>query len=122
MFRLSVPEFLIRYLCFGEAKNKKLVISLREAVKENNPDVLAKRAREGTSVDVTDKLSGITMPCLYLCASDDKLVPETAMSYLSSKLPQMAIQKIQGPHFILQTRPKECFEVINRFVKEIENA
>ncbi len=44
LFRLPIPNFVIRYYCFGNATDKTLYAMLRGSVAANKPKVLAKRA------------------------------------------------------------------------------
>lgn len=119
LLRLPVPQFVIRIFCFGEWANEELSKLLRESVRANSPDVLAKRARSGSNVDVTGLLSNVNVPCLYLSASNDKLVPAGALQDLIKLLPDLEVVTIEGPHFILQTRPERCFTAIRDFLTEL---
>ena len=116
LLRLPIPDFVIRYYCFGSATSKTLSTLLRDAVKANKPDVLARRANDGSSIDVTGLLSGIKVPCLYIAASDDRLVPASAINHLRRHLPDLSVVTIQGAHFILQVQPKACFDAVNDFL------
>lgn len=116
LLRLPIPEFIIRHYCFGDATTKALSTLLRESVSENKPDVLAMRAREGSLVDVSDLLADIKVPCLYIAASNDKLVPAKAVTHLQSHLFDLKVVTLKGTHFILQTQPKVCFEVVSDFI------
>ncbi len=116
LFRLPIPDFLIRYYCFGNAGTGLLRSLLRDAIKGNKPGVLAMRAREGSRVDVTESLANIKVPCLYIAADNDRLVPSRALDYLKQHLPDLDVVTLQGAHFILQVQPKACFDVINDFL------
>lgn len=116
LLRLPIPDFVIRRYCFGSASNKGLIALLRDSIKENMPNILAMRAHDGSNVDVTELLSKVTAPCLYIAPSNDMLVPSCAINYLKIHLPDMDVVTIQGAHFILQVQPKACYEVVNRFL------
>jgi pimeloyl-ACP methyl ester carboxylesterase len=118
LFRLHIPTFIIRRFCFGSADSKNLRSLLRDAVRQNHPYILARRAREGANVDVTEILTKIKMPCIYIAASHDSLVPAEAIDYLKKHLPGLHVITLPGSHFILQTQPKACFEAVSRFLKE----
>lgn len=115
--RLPIPDFVMKHYCFGNATDKTLYTMLRDSVTANKPKVLARRAHDGTSVDVTSSLAGIKVPCLYIAASDDKLVPAAAIDHLRRHLPDLSVATIQGAHFILQVQPRACFEAVNNFLK-----
>lgn len=118
LFRLPIPDFILRHYCFGNADSKILRTLLRDSVRLNNPDVLAMRAREGASVDVTELLSAIKVPCLYIAASNDRLVPAKAIDHLKRHLSGLDVVTLPGSHFILQTQPEACFDVVNGFMAQ----
>jgi len=119
LFRMPVPGILIRRYCFGEHTSEQLARQLLEAVKDNRPDVLAKRAHEGAAVDVTPLLPDIHIPCLYLSASGDRLVPKRALEVIQTGISDIEVAEIKGPHFILQVQSKSCFDRITRFMERI---
>jgi len=119
--QLPIPDFVIRRFCFGSATNKTLSLMLRNAVKANTPNVLAKRARDGASIDVTKLLNEIKIPCLYIAATDDKMVPNKAIDILKRNLSNLEVVTIEGSHFILQVQPEGCYKVINKFLCSIND-
>ncbi len=116
LFHLPIPDFVIRHYCFGSAANKTLSTLLRDSVKANKPEILARRAHDVSSVDVTELLTDIKVPCLYIAASDDKLVPGDSIDHLKKHLPNLNVVTVQGAHFILQVQPKACFDAVNDFL------
>lgn len=118
LFRLPIPGFIMRRICFGRADSANLRSLLRDAVRQNHPYILARRAREGANVDVTKLLTEIKVPCLYIAASHDRLVPAGAIDYLKKHLPGLQVVTLPGSHFILQAQPKACFEAVRRFLNE----
>lgn len=118
LLRLPIPEFIIRYFCFGSKTTKALSQQLRNSVRANNPGVLARRARDGANINVISLLGNISKPCLYIRASNDKLVPAQAMYELHRNLPDLVTMTIDGPHFILQTEPQKCSKVVQDFLEK----
>lgn len=119
--RLPIPGFVIRRFCFGNATTKTLSLMLRNSVKANKPSVLAKRARDGASIDVANLLNEIKIPCLYIAATDDKMVPAKAIDILKTNLSNLEVVKIEGSHFILQVQPEACYKVIKQFLCRIND-
>ncbi|MGD8783737.1 MAG: alpha/beta hydrolase [Thioalkalispiraceae bacterium] len=119
LFRLSIPEFGIRHYCFGSDTNKTLSRLLRQSVKENLSGILAQRARDGSKIDVTNILHKVKVPCLYIAASQDRLVPHTAIKDLQDKLPNIQVVTVEGPHFILQVQPRQCYTIVTNFLSTI---
>lgn len=119
LFRLPIPDFVIRNYCFGSATNKTLSRMLRNSVKANKSNVLAKRAHDGASINVTELLTALKVPCLYIAASNDKMVPATAINILKRELKNLMVVTLEGSHFILQVQPEACFKTVNKFISNI---
>ena len=114
MIRLPLPVFLIRHFCFGQFGGPELVKILRQSIKDNIPSVFSRRARDGATIDVISEVKALTVPCLYIQASNDRLVPKTAAVELQACNKHVKVIEIDGPHFILQAQPKQCYELINQ--------
>ena len=99
LLRLPIPDVLMQRYCFGPDINPSMMSQLREVIRENRPNV-------------TEFLSSVKVPCLYLQASMDRLVPASAVAAFKKGIPQLQVVQIDGPHFILQTRPQECYKAI----------
>ena len=119
LFRLPIPDFIIRQFCFGSRGSKTLDKQLRDSVRANKVDVLAKRAHEGAGIDVSALLSKIKVPCMYIAATNDNLVPAAAIEHLKTHLPQLKVVILEGKHFILQCQPNACFEAVMTFLDDL---
>jgi pimeloyl-[acyl-carrier protein] methyl ester esterase len=73
-------------------------------------------------VDVTMWLNRLTIPCLYLQATADRIVPSSCFTVLAKHMADMEIRRIRGPHFILQAQPQACLAAIEEFVERYSGA
>ena len=109
---------LLRFFCLGSAPS--LAVKLfRKAIKSVKLEILSKRLKILSELPPPPE-TGFTGPCLYLQASQDKLVPERAASQLQRHLPQLTTEQLTGPHIILLAQPKEGARVINGFVEGLK--
>ena len=69
------------------------------------------------AVDHTALLDQIQVPVLALCAAQDRLVPRAATDWLRAHRPGLDIVTLQGPHWLLQTRPEACLQAIRAFTE-----
>lgn len=113
LIRLPIPAFLIKHYCFGQGGDPQLIRLLRQAINKNDPSVFSRRARDGARIDVRCDLKRLTVPCLYLQASNDKLVPKSAAADMKAGNHNVRVVEIDGPHFILQRHPRQCYALIN---------
>jgi pimeloyl-[acyl-carrier protein] methyl ester esterase len=113
----SAPAFLLRQFCLGKGASVADLNLLRETLATVPPQVLAHRvALVGTRHSFGR--SKFTAPCLYLQADEDRLVPASAADWFRNRFERFELERIGGPHFLLQARPRECARRIADFLSE----
>jgi pimeloyl-ACP methyl ester carboxylesterase len=112
LFRCPLPSIAARYFFVGS--NEPLVTALRNAVRNTSPLTLAKRMKCLMSVDVSGPLSELTCDVQYLRAREDRIVSKRSMDQIVKINPATVVHEIEGPHLILQTRPKLAWATILR--------
>lgn len=116
--RVAPMGLLARWLLGADA-DASWVERIRQAVNRCSVAVLRERARAVLTVDVRYQLADIRAPVMYLQATRDWLVPAAALVEMQCVLPGIQVARIDGPHFLLQTRPEACAERIVLFVKSL---
>lgn len=113
---LPVPRPLLKHVVAGGAESADLLLGLWQRVRVMvPPEVLAHRLEMINRVDVREFLPGLSVPCLYIQAASDRAVPESALFDFMEAVPDLRVKRIPGPHFILQARPRESLDAIQRF-------
>ena len=118
--RLFRPSLLlppmVHHFCFSGAS-----ISVRPSpvavVSTVPPAIMRARLACLATTDVRPLLPRIAMPVLYLRASNDRIVSARRSLELTSLLPNVKATEIDGPHLLLQARPRECAAAITDFVQ-----
>lgn len=103
------PAFLLRQFCLGSSANVQQLGLLRQALGAVSPEVLAHRlglvgARHAFAQ------AQFKVPCHYLQASQDRLVPPSAAEWFREHVEPCEVESVEGPHFLLQAKPQECAE------------
>jgi surfactin synthase thioesterase subunit len=80
--------------------------------------VITQRLHEVIKVDVREQLQHCRIPLLHLYAKHDHLILQGATREIQALRPDIRSVGIDGPHFLLQTRPKECVSQIERFLRD----
>jgi len=108
---------ILRHFCFNgdDASLRPSAVSVVSTVP---PAIMRARLACLASVDVGPLLRRIETPVLYLRASHDRIVGARLSNALTSQLPNISITEIDGPHLLLQTRPRECAAAILRFAAQ----
>ena len=71
------------------------------------------------NVDVRRFLPELTMACLYIQATGDRIVPSSAAVDFMRNIPDIEIKRISGPHPILQVEPALSAAVITEFMESL---
>ena len=119
MFRLPLPTFVARWAFVGKDASIGSIRELRESVRDVPPAVLADRIKHVMYVDETAALKQCRCPLLYIRPTADRLVPERCWHTIRRLRPDAKLAEIDGPHLILQRKPKEAWRHIAEFTREI---
>jgi surfactin synthase thioesterase subunit len=68
------------------------------------------------NVDKREELWNCDVPILYLVAKQDRLVKRRCLTEMKSIKATMEVTEIDGPHLLLQRKPEECLDAMNRFI------
>jgi|JI6StandDraft_1071083.scaffolds.fasta_scaffold178018_1 pimeloyl-ACP methyl ester carboxylesterase len=117
----ALPIASFSFFLLGRFSTPAHRASLTRSLALVAPTVLKARAREALSVDVSDLLSRITIPVLYLRAREDRVVRRTSSELIVSQLPKAKVVEFPAPHFLLQTLPTPAASTVLEFVKQTEN-
>ena len=119
---LRLPLSLLRRLLLGGRVSGPLSDLVQTMLPQVPSLTLKQRLLAVVAVDHTPLLAPIQVPVLALCASQDRLVPPEATTWIRDHLPSLDIATLQGPHWILQTRPEASVQVLTDFLKRIQPA
>jgi pimeloyl-ACP methyl ester carboxylesterase len=103
----------------GQSASAAIRDRLSSAVARVKPVVWRTRLKAVLSVDVADQLRKISVPVLYLRAKYDRVVPRSASELIAHHMPRLKMIEIDGPHFLLQTKPAESAAHLLAFAREI---
>lgn len=116
--RIRLPGILVRLLLVGAQAPSALVREVSTAVNSVRPDVLVDRLRQVFGVDARAQLPSIAVPVLYLRGQADRLVAARGLAQCAGRIARLTVEVIDGPHLLLQARPRESAEAIARFLSE----
>jgi len=105
-------------LLLGRFSSEQLRELLAAAIRPVFASVWKARLQAVLELDVTERLRQIRVPILYLRASEDLVVPRSAAELIVCSCPSVTITEIEGPHFLLQTKPQEAAAAVRKFAKE----
>ena len=107
---------IVNHFCFNGAS-----VSVRPSpvavVSSVPPAIMRARLACLAATDVRPLLPRVAAPVLYLRATNDRIVSSRRSLELTSLLPNVKVTEIDGPHLLLQARPRECAAAITDFVQ-----
>ncbi|WP_222623176.1 alpha/beta fold hydrolase [Ramlibacter cellulosilyticus] len=106
----------------GRFSTPELREALSRALAQVSPSALRARLTAVIGVDVVATLHSISVPLMYLRASEDRVVPAAASEIILDNVPGSRAEELVGPHFLLQTRPKEVAKLVEEFMQAVEHA
>ena len=119
---LPVPDAVLARI-LGGGKAARVILPLWREVKARVPaKILAHRMRIVGRIDVRGCLSRLTMPCLYIQATKDRIVPPPSVADFEASVGNLRVKRIEGPHPILQVEPQASAEVIADFINAVTAA
>lgn len=110
----SPPIGLLGRLMLGRWSSREWIDRTRAATRAVRPGVARHRLAEVLAVDVSEQLEAIRCPILYVQASEDRLVPESAWRRIRAAVPHARCDVIEGPHFLLQVSAEAAAAAIKR--------
>jgi pimeloyl-ACP methyl ester carboxylesterase len=114
-----VPDAVARHFLMGRFGSEELRRSHAQALIGLSPHALVARLKAIASVDVRSSLRRVRLPCLYLRATEDRLVPRSAAELFARLSSNARVVDIEGPHFLLQARPEAAASAIREFVERL---
>jgi pimeloyl-ACP methyl ester carboxylesterase len=114
-----LPKGMLHSLLLGSSAANHVRDDLDRALKKVQPNVLADRLRSIVDIDVTDELKSINLTCLYLRASNDRLVPPTSSLPFESLVPRWRMRELSGPHLLLQVAPMAAAREVRDFIQHL---
>lgn len=114
-----VPAAFSDFLVMGRFATpalRQMQLDMRRYV---SPAALVARLRGVARVDVSDRLRGLKLPTLYLRATEDRLIPRSAGEYFSVLAQAGRVVDLEGPHFLLQARPRLAAAEVRKFVDSL---
>ncbi|MGO9995773.1 MAG: alpha/beta fold hydrolase [Steroidobacteraceae bacterium] len=115
----SLPRWLRAPLMWGSKNASRAPAHAERAIAGVAATVVRRRIAALLTVDTSESLRKITVPALILYARNDRVVPYAATRWLSAHISGAEVEPIEGPHLLLQARPRECAAAVMPFIRKI---
>jgi hypothetical protein len=103
----------------GNARRIRWASGLTRALGELRDDVVSERLRLIASEDAGPTLAALRIPVLVVNFDSDLVVGSTARAHLAGVCHNAHVLDVPGPHFALETRPRECAAAIGERIRRV---
>lgn len=110
------PDWLLRHYCVDDAPLEVLQL-LRQEIRALPSELTGRRLRVLAQLQPASKQ--LSLPTLHLWPTQDRLVRPAATARLEKVFSHLQQERIDGPHFLLQSRPHACAAAIRRFMAHL---
>lgn len=115
LLSLPIPEILIKSFLLEKDINKQLISLFRQSLKKVPASILSYRLRE--IANLHKKHEHLSVRAVYIQATNDKLVSSKSVKVFKDVMDNLSVYEVNGPHFILQSNPSACAEIITTEVR-----
>ncbi|MGH1429389.1 MAG: serine aminopeptidase domain-containing protein [Arenicella sp.] len=116
--RFPFSKYWIKLLFLGAHANNDLLNSFLRTIQSLPSKVIKDRLRAISFLSINKQES--SFPCRYIQAKNDKLIsPKKAIEF-HSYFHNIVTKTIDGPHFILQAKPKESALMVSEFISHLQ--
>lgn len=112
---LAAGHALLRTFCLGRDAAEDRIAELAAVVRSLSVSLLRSRLAILRNIDARDDLREARVPVLHLRARRDRLVSVGIADEVSTA--RLRETAIDGPHFLLQTRPEVCWSAIEDWLR-----
>lgn len=113
-----LPNLLLGKALFGKHSRPELLELFHKAMSDVDPAQLSQRIQDMHHLSLPD--DSISLPTLYIQATDDWLVPARNYESFKQVFKHLAFSQLKGSHLIAQTQPEKCAFLIDSFIKNTE--
>ena len=115
----ALPFPLLSWWLLGRWSTPQLESALRDALLSVTPSVLRARAITALRANVSSCLRAISVPTLYLRATQDRLLSRSSAAHILSAVAPATCVEITGPHLLLQAAPHACALAVGKFSRTL---
>lgn len=111
LFAMPPPGYVLKTFLVGHDAKADIIDRIRDIKRSISPRVLIYRLDQIARLQI--ELHRCHLPALYLRGKQDRLVPPASVEPFRKSFANLKELALNGPHFILQTRPAESAALIS---------
>lgn len=115
----AIPLSFLSWWLLGRWATPQLEAALQNALLAVKPAVLRSRVASALRAKALVSCRAVSLPVLYLCATNDRLLSWRAGRQISAAIAHCTTVNIAGPHLLLQAVPQACSHAVSEFASRL---
>ena len=103
----------------GDALRRRWNIGFTQSLASLDDDVVAERLRLIAAEDVGPALATLRVPVIVVHFDADDVVRPASQAHLESVCHNADVLRLPGPHFAIETKPRECAQAIGERIRAL---
>ncbi|WP_235576640.1 alpha/beta fold hydrolase [Pseudomonas taeanensis] len=112
--KLLTHSSLLRQFCLDDGASPAMVKLLRDEIQALPVRLIRARLTSLNQLQIPSQQ--LDLPALHLLPRRDRLITHLAATTLRQHCRQLQQVTIDGPHFLLQSKPQDCAQAIQQFL------
>jgi len=109
---MAQQRWALRWLCVGRRASGSLLADVETELRRLSGHTIKRRLRMLIAPDAAGALARLEIPVLLLQPKQDRLLDPWAPKRLEKLARGARIERLDGPHFLLQAEPQACWRKI----------
>lgn len=118
----GTPASLLTSIVLGPFRTQARRSMIDASLAQMSPSTIRARLLAIAAVDASEQLAAVCVPILYLRASHDRVVLQSAGCLITEIQPATRMVTLEAPHFLLQVAVDDAAREIRRFIAETSAA
>ncbi len=110
--------FVVKAASLSRGADDEVAKAIATNFRSVSPNAIRQRLKAIANLDPAPNQE-LTIPCLCIQATKDRLVPENKLIDIKRVCPFLDVRKVEGGHFILQEAPKDAADFVRAFCQNL---
>ena len=111
----AIPKSLVGRVLFGRFSSDSLIECFYRSLLAVEDKVISHRLRQIATLE--EPTIPIKVPCTYIRPRGDRLVSKRSIEPFKNLCEKLSVCEVEGTHFVLQTNPQACWQIIQRTIE-----
>ncbi len=121
------PSWLIRacaglavdWFCLNGNNDEIAALRIKDIVQSLPPGLIKARLKiiQSLPADLPKVLAAATLPLMFIEPRRDRLLAKKYFAQIEQLVSKGSVAAIDGPHFLIQSRPRQCADAIADFIR-----